>query len=290
MTIKTKGDKIFDAILYILMAVVVIVTIYPIWYIVVASFSSNEAISLGKVTLWIKDFTLESYKQVVSQKNLWVSYGNTIFYSVFGTILNMVMTILTGYALSKRWLPGRRILMLFFLLSMWFGPGMMATYINYRDLGLINNRWGMLIIGAINTYNTILMRSFFESIPDALEESARIDGANDWRIMVQIYLPLSTAALMTISLYYFVAHWNAYFWSMILLQDDSKIPLQVLLKKLVVQMTGNSSETANMDFTVMSRETVVYATMVIAILPMLIVYPFVQKFFVKGVMIGAVKG
>lgn len=290
MTIKTKGDRIFDAALYILMAVVVIVTVYPIWYIVVASFSSNDAIALGKVTLWIKDFTLESYKTVVSQKNLWVSYGNTIFYSVFGTILNMAMTILTGYALSKRWLPGRRILMLFFLLSMWFGPGMMATYINYRDLGLINNRWGMLIIGAINTYNTILMRSFFESIPEALEESARIDGANDWRIMFQIYLPLSTAALMTISLYYFVAHWNAYFWSMILLQDDSKIPLQVLLKKLVVQMTGNSSETANMDFTVMSRETVVYATMVIAVLPMLIVYPFVQKFFVKGVMIGAVKG
>ena len=290
MTIKTKGDKIFDLILYILMALVVIFTIYPIWYIVIASFSSNDAIALGKVTVWIKDFTLESYKQVVSQKNLWVAYGNTIFYSVFGTIINMVMTILTGYALSKKWLPGRRIIMLFFLLSMWFGPGMMATYINYRDLGMINSRWAMLIIGAIGTYNTILMRSFFESIPDALEESARIDGANDLRIMVQIYLPLSTAALMTISLYYFVGHWNAYFWSMILLQDDSKIPLQVLLKKLVVQMTGNSSETANMDFTVMSRETVVYATMVIAVLPMLIVYPFVQKFFVKGVMIGAVKG
>lgn len=290
MTIKTKGDKVFDAILYIFMALVIIVTIYPIWYIVVASFSSNNAISMGKVTLWIKEFTLESYAQVVTQKNLWVAYANTIFYSVLGTAVNMVITILTGYALSKKWLPGRRFLMLFFLLSMWFSPGMMATYINYRDLGMINSRWAMLIIGAINTYNTILMRSFFESIPEALEESARIDGASDLRIMIQIYLPLSTAALMTISLYYFVSHWNAYFWSMILLQDDSKIPLQVLLKKLVVQMTGNSSETANMDFTVMSRETVVYATMVIAILPMLIVYPFVQKFFVKGVMIGAVKG
>lgn len=290
MTIKTKTDRLFDAILYIFMALVVVFTIYPIWYIVVASFSSNNAISLGKVTIWVREFTLDSYKQVVSQKNLWVSYGNTIFYSVFGTALNMIMTILTGYALSKKWLPGRRFIMLFFLMNMWFGPGMMATYINYRDLGLINSRWGMLIIGAINTYNTILMRSFFESIPEALEESARIDGASDLRIMFQIYLPLSTAALMTISLYYFVAHWNAYFWSMILLQDDSKIPLQVLLKKLVVQMTGNSSETANMDFTVLSRETVVYATMVIAVLPMLIVYPFVQRFFVKGVMIGAVKG
>ena len=290
MTIKTRGDKVFDAILYVLMALVIVITIYPIWYIVVASFSSNNAITMGKVTLWVKDFTLESYNQVVSQKNLWVAYANTIFYSVFGTMVNMIMTILTGYALSKRWLPGRKFIMLFFLLSMWFGPGMMATYINYRDLGMVNNRWGMLIIGAISTYYTILMRSFFESIPEALEESARIDGASDFRIMFQIYLPLSTAALMTISLYYFVGHWNAYFWSMILLQDDSKIPLQVMLKKLVVNMTGNSSETANMDFTVLSRETVVYATMVVAILPMLILYPFVQRFFVKGVMIGAVKG
>ena len=290
MTIKTKGDKAFDLLLYLFMALVVVVTIYPIWYITIASFSSNNAVTMGKVTLWFKDFTLESYKQVTSQKNLWVSYANTIFYSVFGTIVNMVMTILTAYALSKKWLPGRKFIMLFFLLSMWFGPGMMATYINYRDLGMVNNRWGMLIIGAISTYYTILMRSFFESIPEALEESARIDGAGDFRVMIQIYLPLSTAALMTISLYYFVGHWNAYFWSMILLQDDSKIPLQVLLKKLVVGMTGNASETANMDFTVLSRETVVYATMVVAVLPMLVIYPFVQKFFVKGVMIGAVKG
>lgn len=290
MTIKTKGDKAFDIILYLFMALVVVVTIYPIWYITIASFSSNNAVTMGKVTLWVKEFTLESYKQVTSQKNLWIAYANTVFYSVFGTAVNMIMTILTGYALSKKWLPGRRFIMLFFLLSMWFGPGMMATYINYRDLGMVNNRWGMLLIGAISTYYTILMRSFFESIPEALEESARIDGANDFRILVQIYLPLSTAALMTISLYYFVGHWNAYFWSMILLQDDSKIPLQVMLKKLVVNMTGNSSETANMDFTVLSRETVVYATMVVAVLPMLVIYPFVQRFFVKGVMIGAVKG
>ena len=290
MVIKTKADKVFDAILCVIMAVVVVCTIYPIWYIVVASLSSNSAVTAGKVTLWIKDFTLESYAFVTKDKNLWIAYGNTIFYSVFGTAVNMIFTILGAYAYSKPWLPGRRFLMFFVLLSMWFGPGMMATYINYRDLGLVNNRWGMLIIGAVSTYNMILMRSFFESIPEALEESALIDGASDFRILVQIYLPLSTAALMTISLYYFVGHWNAYFWSMILLQDDSKIPLQVLLKKLVVQMTGNSSEQGNMDFTVLSRETVVYATMVIAVAPMLIIYPFVQKFFVKGVMIGAVKG
>lgn len=290
MTIKTKTDKVIDVIICLLMAVVVIISIYPIWYITVASFSSNNAVTMGKVTLFIKEFTLESYKQVVSQKNLWVSYANTIFYSVFGTAVNMIFTILAAYPLSKKWLPGRKFLLLFILLSMWFGPGMMATYINYRDLGMINNRWAMLLIGAIGTYNTILMRSFFEAIPEALEESALIDGASDFRILLQIYLPLSTAALMTISLYYFVGHWNAYFWSMILLQDDSKIPLQVLLKKLVVQMSATAEQAENIDYTVMSRETIVYATMVIAVLPMLVIYPFVQKFFVKGVMIGAVKG
>jgi len=290
MTIKSKGDKIFDVVLYIVMAIIVFACIYPLWYITIASFSSNDAVSSGKVMLWIKDFTLESYKTVVSQKNIWISYGNTVFYSVLGTMVNMFLTILCAYALSKKWLPGRKFLTLFIMLSMWFGPGMMASYINYRDLGMIDNRWAMLLVGAISTWNVILMRSFFESIPDVLEEAAHIDGASELKILIKIYLPLSTAALMTISLYYFVDHWNAYFWSMILLQDESKMPLQVILKKLIVQMSGMESDRANMDYTAVSRETVVYATMIIAVMPMMIIYPFVQKFFVKGVMIGAVKG
>ena len=289
MTIKSRSDKIIDVVIYIFMAVVVFLCIFPLWYITAASFSSNDAVASGRVLFWFSDFTLESYKTVVSQQHIWVSYANTIFYSVGGTIVNMILTILCAYAMSKKWLPGRKLIILFTMMSMWFGPGMMATYINFRDLGMIDNRWTMLLVGAIATYNVILMRSFFESIPEALEEAAYIDGANEWQILFKIYLPLSTAALMTITLYYFVSHWNAYFWSMMLLQSDSKIPLQVVLKKLVVQMGVMSGESANMDYTVISRETVVYATMIIGILPMMIVYPFVQKFFVKGVMIGAVK-
>ena len=289
MTIKSRADKIIDIALYIFMAVVVFLCVFPLWYILVASFSSNNAVSSGKVMFWFSEFTLDSYKSVVSQSNIWVSYANTIFYAVGGTLVNMILTILCAYAMSKKWIPGRKFIILFTMLSMWFGPGMMATYINFRDLGMIDNRWGMLLIGAIATYNVILMRSFFESIPEALEEAAYIDGASEWQILTKIYLPLSTAALMTISLYYFVSHWNAYFWSMILLQSDSKIPLQVVLKKLVVQMGVSSGEIANMDYTVISRETVGYATMIIAVLPMMVIYPFVQRFFVKGVMIGAVK-
>ena len=289
MTIKSRSDKIIDIALYVFMAIVVFLCVFPLWYILVASLSSNNAVSSGRVMFWFSEFTLDSYQSVVSQSNIWISYANTIFYAFGGTLVNMILTILCAYAMSKKWIPGRKFIILFTMLSMWFGPGMMATYINFRDLGMIDNRWGMLLVGAIATYNVILMRSFFESIPEALEEAAYIDGASEWQILTKIYLPLSTAALMTISLYYFVSHWNAYFWSMILLQSDSKIPLQVVLKKLVVQMGVMSGESANMDYTVISRETVVYATMIIAVLPMMVIYPFVQRFFVKGVMIGAVK-
>ena len=290
MKIKSRSDYILDAFVYLVMVIVLIITIFPIWYIVMASFSATDAVSEGKVILWVKGFTLESYKTVVKTKNLWTSYGNTIYYSVVGTMINMLLTVLCGYAISKKWMPGRRVIIIFITLSMWFSPGMMANYINYRDLGIVNSRLGILLIGAINTYNVILMRSFFESIPEQMEESALLDGANEFQILFKIYLPLSTAALMTISLYYFVGHWNAYFWSMILLQDEKKIPLQVLLKKLIVKMSVMESESANMDYTEISRETVVYATMIVSMLPMLMIYPFVQKFFEKGVMIGAVKG
>lgn len=287
---KTASDYILDTFVYLVMIFAVIVAVFPIWYIIVASFSDPTMVSEGKVLIWIKEFTLESYKTVVHTKNLWTSYGNTVFYSFVGTFINMVLTVLCAYAISKSWMPGRKTIIVFLTLSMWFSPGMMANYINYKDLGLIDSRIGILLIGAINTYNVILMRSFFESIPEALEESALLDGAYQFQVLYKIYLPLSTAAIMTISLYYFVGHWNAYFWSMLLLRDEKKIPLQVLLKRLIVQMNVMYSESANMDYTATSRETVVYATMVVSVIPMLAVYPFVQKFFEKGVMLGAVKG
>ena len=289
MKIKTKTDVFIDAVIYLLMLGVVIITLYPLWYILVASLSSGEAVAAGKVVFWVRNFTFDSYNVVFKMKNIWTAYANTVFYSIAGTLLNMVLTVLGAYALSKQRLRGRKIFTIFVMITMWFSPGMIAYYINYRDLNLLDNRLGILLCGAISTYYVILMRSFFESVPKSLEESAQIDGANDFVVLLKIYLPLSTAALLTISLYYFVEHWNSYFWPMILLTDERKIPLQVMLKKLIVQMSGMESEKANMDYTVMSRETVVYANMIVAVVPMLFVYPFVQKYFIKGVMIGAVK-
>ena len=287
---KTLGEKIFDTCNIILMLIIVFVSLYPLWYVLVASFSKGIHVTNGKVIWWIKEFTWDAYKTMFDDGKIFVAYGNTIFYSIVGVIVNLILTAFGAYALSKQRLRGRSMINKIILLSMWFNAGMIPTYIGFRNLGLMNTRLAVILCGAISTYYVILMRTYFESIPDAMEEAAKIDGANDFKIFTTVYLPLSTASIMTIGLYYFVARWNAYFWAMLLLRDENKIPLQVLLKKLVVEMTQNNSELGQIDYTITSRETTIFATIVVSTLPMIIIYPFIQKFFVKGVMIGAVKG
>lgn len=286
----TTGEKIFTVFNYILMVMLVFVALYPIWYVAVASFSSGEAVSTGKIMFWIRDFTTDAYVQVFGTKNLLTSYMNTIYYAVVGTLLSMVLTTTAAFGLSRRDFPFKKQITLFFMFTMWFSAGMIPTYINIRNLGLLDTRLGIILMGAVSTWNLILMRSFFDSIPVEMDESAKLDGATDWVLFKNIYLPLSTAAIATISLYYFVGSWNAYFWAMLILTDEKKIPLQVILKKLIVEMNANFSESSSIDYTVTSRETTIFATIMISIVPMMIIYPFVQKYFVKGIMIGAVKG
>ena len=290
MNRMTLGEKIFTVFNYILMLVLVFVTIYPIWYILIASFSSGNAVSMGKVMFWVKDFTFEAYKQVFGTKNLLTAYGNTILYSVVGTLASMIFTTMAAFTLSIRDLPFKKSLTLLFVFTMWFSAGMMPTYINIRNLHLLNTRTGIILMGLVMTWYVILMRSFFDSIPVEMSESAKIDGANEFLLFKDIYLPLSGAAIATIGLYYFVMRWNSYFWAMIILTDEDKIPLQVVLKKLIVDMNQNFSETANIDYTTTSRETSIFATIMISVVPMIVLYPFIQKYFVKGIMIGAVKG
>ena len=286
----TTGEKIFTVFNYILMVLLVFVTLYPIWYVAIASFSSGESVSTGKVMFWVKDFTLEAYKQVFGTKNLGTSYLNTIFYATVGTAFSMVLTTTAAFGLSRRDFPFKKQITLFFMFTMWFGAGMMPTYLNIRNLGLLDTRLAIILMGGVSTWNLILMRSFFEAIPVEMDESAKLDGASDWVLFRSIYLPLSGAALATISLYYFVGSWNSYFWSMLILTDETKIPLQVILKKLIVELNTNFSEASGIDYTATSRETTVFATIMISIVPMMVMYPFVQKYFVKGIMIGAVKG
>lgn len=286
----TLGEKIFTIFNYIFMVFLVFITIYPVWYVAVASFSSGEAVSTGKVMFWVKDFTFEAYKKVFATKNLGTAYMNTIYYAVVGTLLSMILTTTAAFGLSRSNFPFKKQIILFFMFTSWFGAGIMPTYVNIRNLGLLDTRLGIILMGAVSTWNLILMRSYFEAIPKEMDESAKLDGATNWELFRSIYLPLSGPALATISLYYFVGRWNAYFWSMLILTDEKKIPLQVILKKLIVELNMNFSETAGIDFTSISRETTVFATIMISMVPMLILYPFVQKYFVKGIMIGAVKG
>ena len=286
---RSFGERCFDAVNCLLMIFIVFIAVYPLWYVLVASFSSGTAVTNGEVIWWIRDFELGAYSRLFEDLGIWSAYGNTIFYSVVGTVVSIILTSCGAYVLSKKRLRGRKFFNGFILISMWFSPGTMPTYIGFRNLGLLDTRLGIILCGAVLTFYVVLMRTYFEAIPDSMEEAAKIDGASDFSIFAHVYMPLSTASILTVGLYYFVGRWNSYFWAMLLLKDANKIPLQVLLKKLVVEMTANNSELSTIDYTVTSRETTIFATIVVSTVPMIIIYPFIQKFFVKGVMIGAVK-
>ena len=286
---QSKGEKIFSGVNACLLAVIALLTIYPLLYVLSASLSSSDAFLQGRVILWPADFTWAAYAKVLSQQNIWIAYANTIYYTVLGTVVNMAFTIAGAYPLSKKYLPGGRAISKLVVFTMWFNPGIIPFYMTLKGYGLLDTRTAIIVAFAINTFNVILMRNFFQSVPDALEEAARIDGANDLTILWRIFLPLSLPAIATVALFYAVSRWNGYFWAMVIFQSDSKIPLQVLLKKLIVEAT-NRAQYATVDMSVQySSETIIYATIIISILPMLVVYPYIQKYFVKGVMVGAVK-
>lgn len=286
---RSFGEHVFDTINVILLILVAFVTLYPFWYVLVASVSSPDMVSSGRVVCWPIGFELASYVKVFNMEYIWTSYGNTIYIAVVGTAINLICTILTAYPFSKRRMHGRKFFTWMMLFTMWFGAGMMPAYLNLKNLGLLNNINTLIIMGAINSFYVVLMRTYFESISESLEESAKIDGASDWTVLFKIYLPLSVPSLMTIGLYYFVDRWNAFFWAMIIIRDEWKVPLQVILKKLIVQ-TQLDSENMDVSSSVINQQTIIYATIMVATIPMICIYPFVQKFFVKGVMIGAVKG
>lgn len=284
---QSAGEKVFSVFNYILLAAIALLTLYPFVYVLSASISSADAVIRGKVILLPSDITFESYAKVLAEKGIWIAYANTIFYTVFGVAANLLFTVSGAYALSKKRLMGRTAISFFIALTMWFQAGMIPTYLNLRDLSLLDNRFTIIIAFAITTFYVFLMRTFFQSIPEELEEAAKVDGASDLQVLRMVYLPLSKAALATIGLLYAVLRWNGYFWAMIILKDENKVPLQVLLKKLIVEM--NIMDEMG-DMTVYSKETVIYATIVVSIIPIIAVYPFIQKYFVKGVMVGSIKG
>lgn len=288
--IKSRGEKLFQAVNYILLGIIAVAALYPFVYVLSASISMPYNVTTGKVLLFPKGFNLGAYEAVLGNKDIWTAYGNTIFYTVAGTAVCMAFTICGAYALSKKRLRGRKLFTIFVTITMWFDAGMIPFYLNLRNLNLLNKRMGIIIAFACSAFNVILLRTNFESIPEELEEAAAIDGANNLQIL-GLYLPLAKPALATVGLFYAIEKWNGYFWSMIVLTDKSKMPLQVLLKKMIVENDIQSEYTAALDFSsTVSAETVTYATIIVSIVPILLVYPYIQKYFVKGMMVGAVKG
>lgn len=295
----SRGDKIFDLVNHVLVFLLLIVCIYPLYYTVIASFSEPESVLSGKVYLWFKGFTLDSYRSVLDYDMIWVGYRNTILYTVVGTMYNLILLIPASYSLSKKEMKFRRPLMLFFVFTMYFGGGMIPGYLNIKNLGLIDSVWVMIIPGAFSVYNMIITRTFFmTNFSESLAEAARIDGASEFRIFVQIALPLSSAIIAVMTLYHAVGRWNSYFNALLYLNESGKYPLQMILRQILLQNTSVRIDTGSMSAEeIMDNirrqklaETLKYAVIFIANAPVLVLYPFVQKYFTKGIMVGSIKG
>lgn len=295
-----RSDRFFQGMVTGILSIFFLVELYPILYVVSASFSAPDAVASGRLVLLPVDFTLEGYKYVLQYKEIWMGYANTILYTVLGTGVNLAVTLTCAYALSREELVGRNGLMVFFMITMYVSGGLIPGYLNVKSLGLVNTRIYMVIDGAMSVYNMIVARTFFaNSIPGELSEAARMDGCSDFGIFARVILPLSKACIAVQVLYYGVGHWNAYFNAMIYLKDRDKYPLQMFLREILIQsrISVNSAAAAvtTQEAELLAEmakraELVKYCVIIVATLPMMLLYPRLQKFFEKGVMIGSVKG
>ena len=291
---QSRGDKIFNVINGLLIAVVLIMIIYPLWFVIIASVSDPAKVLGGQVILMPRKFTLEGYRMVFRDPMIMTGYRNTLFYTVTGTAINLVMTILAAYPLSRKDWVGRGFFMGVLMFTMFFSGGIIPTYLMMNSLGMINTVWAMILPGAVSVYNTIIMRTFFiNSIPSELQEAAQVDGCSNTRLLLQIVLPLSKQILAVMVLFYGVAHWNAFFNALIYLTESKRYPLQLVLRSILIQNTASQDMLGDLDTMgsrVMMAETIKYALIIVSTLPMMVLYPFLQRFFEKGVMVGAVKG
>lgn len=287
-------DKVLDVVLKVVLGFLLILVLYPLIYVLSSSFSSGTAVANGRVFLFPVDFTLAGYELVFSYKQIWIGYANTIYYTFIATVINVSMTILVAYPLSRKRFVGKKFATVFFSIPMFFGGGLIPTYVLMSNLGLTNTRAVILLSGALSIYNMIIMRTFFQtSIPYELYEAATIDGITDFGYLFKIVLPLSKASISVITLYYMVGHWNSYFTPMIYLRDRELQPLQLILREILNASKIDSSQIT--DGEILAKlanmsEVMKYSLIVVATVPMLVIYPFVQKFFEKGVMVGSVKG
>lgn len=284
---KSIASKVFDAANYTLLAMLAFMTLYPFWDSLIVSITPLEESLASVVHLYPKTITFEAYEYIFHMKELWTSFGNSIFITLVGTLISMFVTILAAFSLSKHNLPGKRFILFVFVFTMMFSGGIIPTYIVVRETGLLNSLWGLMIPTAINTYNLIIMRNFFMSVPESLEESAKIDGCTDVGVLFRIVLPLSLPAVATITLFYAVARWNDFFTAVMYITDKEKWPLQLFLRAML--MENEASYESGGDNPFLLGQSIKMASIMISTIPVLLIYPFLQKYFVQGATLGAVK-
>lgn len=290
---KSKGYRIFTVFNYLLLTGIAVVCLYPFYYVVVASVSNPDALvrHTGLLTHPLKEITLDGYRMVLSNQRVFSGYRNTLIVLMVGLVFNMTLTVLGAYVLSLKQLMLRKPLTLLVIFTMYFSGGLIPSYLNVQSLGMMDSLWALILPGAVNTSNLIIMRSAFFTVPDSLSEAAEMDGANHLQILVRVMLPLVRPTLAVLVLYYGVAHWNAWFNASIYLRSDSKYPLQLVLRNILI---NSDSQDMMADIPAAYSPQVMllikYALIVVSSVPILCIYPFLQRFFQKGVMIGAVKG
>ena len=289
---RTNEDIAFDILFNVLGFIALFITFYPMYFVVVASFSDPRLVLAGKTFVLPRSVTLEGYRLVFDDPRVWTGLRNTLGYTLGGTGVSLLATMLAAYALSRRELPFRGIVMLFFTITMFFSGGLIPTYLVISGLGMLNTYWVMVLPGAVSVYNMIIMRTFFTTnIPEELFESARLDGCSYTTFFFRIGLPLCKAIIAVISLYYAVGYWNEYYKALIYISDAEKTTLQMVLRNILLS-TQESADQSGMDYSsrLMTAEQIKYALIVVSTLPIMIIYPFLQKFFAKGVMLGSIKG
>lgn len=287
---RSVSAKVFEAIVHIVMICVVLLTLLPVIHVISISFSSAAAISRGDVGLWPVEFSVSAYTAIFKSGNVPRSFLNSVYYTALGTAINMLLTTMMAYPLSRTYLTFRKFYNVLVLITMFFSGGLIPTFLTVKNLGLYNTVWAIVLPGAISTWNLIIMRTFFMGLPAELEESAQLDGANDFTIFARIILPLSKASIATIALFYGVGHWNNWFSGMIYFKNSKSYPLQTILRSIVINSEVSDEITVDEVINSISAEGIKYSTLVVSMVPMMAVYPFIQKYFVKGVMIGSLKG
>lgn len=289
---SSMGDKVFYFFNWLFLGLMALIILYPIYFIIIASISDPDAVLAGEVVLYPVKITMDGFQKILERTDVWTGYLNTIIYTVITVILSLLVTIPAGWALSRKTLMGKKFLMIYFIIPMFFGGGLIPFYNVMNSLHLLNSMWAVILPAILSVWNLFMTRTFFESsIPEGLVEAARIDGAGEFRIFTGLVIPLSKAILAVMALYYAVGQWNSYFNAMIFLQDEAQYPLQLVLKEILIaseNTTGGSGETMIEQYRMANQ--IKYVSVIVSSAPVICLYPFVQKYFAQGVMIGSLKG